>query len=110
VEVLLVSPDLGINVLPVVAYGDIRKGMGVIWIEDLHEGGIGTTKGRLTEIIETVAAKLRGGEWSVQAAGAQQLRADNIEATKLVEHGYSEWALLGTKVYRPIDWNERSPL
>ena len=109
VVVLLVSPHLRINLLPVVAHGDIGKGMRVIWVKNLHKGGIGMTKGRLTKIIETVAAKLRWWEGSAQAAGAQQLRADDIKASELVEHGYGEWAPFMTKVYRPVGWHERSP-
>ena len=70
VVVLLVSLHLCIDMLPIVAHGEVRKRVGVIWVEDSHEVGIGTTKRRLTEIVETVAAKFRGWEWSDQAAGA----------------------------------------
>lgn len=108
--VLLVSPHLGIHILPIVAQRDIRKRMRVIWVEDLHEGGIGTTKGHLTEIVKTVAAKGRGGRGCVQAASARQLRADGIETAELVEHGYGKRAAFRTKVYGPVVWDERSPL
>ena len=68
--VLLIPPHFGIHALPIVAYCDIWKRMGIIWVEDLHEGSVGTTKGRLTEIVETVATNLGGGKGGAQAASA----------------------------------------